>query len=254
VIATDNDQMAISLCKTNAAHNKLAQKDGHFLTHRLDWGAEGIRDLRSTIRASGGSCSLVVAADVLYDPDPALHAAFEYSLRALIAEGGTKMVVLSWMVRNYKEERFFERLSDLGEVLIVWRGKLAHKDGSDTPSYSKLDAPANEPDRHAPPPPDATDEEVNAWKNRMTGTIGIGVLKVFPRPAPDGSSSRDGSVPGKGKNWLGRVVEFLGPADLGLGGVLGGCARCQAAPNSDGNMRQKGMNFEHSRQGVPREK
>ena len=116
VIATDLDPRCISLCVENAQRNGCTAKavmapappwhgflpflgakqlateqigGAQVLAHLLAWGPEGDRDLSSILQRVGrGGFPLVVAADVLYDPDPVVHAALEHTLRGLILRGG----------------------------------------------------------------------------------------------------------------------------------------------------------------------
>jgi predicted nicotinamide N-methyase len=122
VVCTDNDPRCIALCVANAESNGCVARaapplppawralfpfspakptdaeDPQGIVHSLQWGAEGDRELASAVSAAGGRCPLVVAADVLYDPDPLVHAALEHTLRMLILRGGCTQIVLSWTV------------------------------------------------------------------------------------------------------------------------------------------------------------
>ena len=127
VVPTDIDPHCITLCVANARRNGFtatapAQKRRSAPWHKLfqqpspavapppadatarvvarllPWGGAGDHDLSDVVDAAGGSCPLVVAADVLYDRTPAVHAALEHTLRGLILRGGCKRIVMSWMV------------------------------------------------------------------------------------------------------------------------------------------------------------
>mmetsp|Transcript_68671 Transcript_68671/g.205954 ORF Transcript_68671/g.205954 Transcript_68671/m.205954 type:complete len:317 (+) Transcript_68671:255-1205(+) len=222
VVATDADRAALDLARKNGKANKMLS----LRTHPLEWGKEGARQIRPAIRAAGGTCSLIVAADALSSPDPAVHDDLEDTLRALIHEGGCKLVVLSWTVRNYKEETYLERFRNLGRVQTVWRGRLKRsKNPPDEPDeWSRLAAVANGDDMSADAPPadGAPFEEVVAWKGKMSGTIGIATLEVDPAlvHTPKGTELSDSP------NLWDAIKNWVGPMTVTNG--VGFCGRCAA--------------------------
>ena len=88
---------------------------------KLEWGREA--DIDATLAALDGRCSMVVAAEILYEATPSDFDELEKTLRALIGRGGCRRVVFCWSVRNGNEEHFLPRLADLGAVSVAWRSE-----------------------------------------------------------------------------------------------------------------------------------
>ena len=154
VIATDGDAGLCALLRATAARNGVSRQ---VEAVPLRWGSD---DGLEPALADDGRCPpLIVASDVLYEWDPAAAAALERTLRALIARGGCRAVVLAWKVRNFVEERFLHRLADCGTVRTVWR------QGGDEP-----------------PPADADATTRDAWCGRNSGATAIAVLTLDAEP------------------------------------------------------------------------
>lgn len=115
VTCTDGVHYVCQAARANVTLNGVAEA---VHVERLEWG--NASQLERALASYGGrSPQTIVASDVLYDEEG--MNLFEQTVRAIVARGGCRHVVLGWRDRGHGElEYLSSRFADLGTARTVW--------------------------------------------------------------------------------------------------------------------------------------